>query len=174
MRSDRRGMIKVSLIYIILPVIAICIAAICFLVPYFRGASDGIEATAPPLRTNTSDKQMAYENEGSATHQEDFIYPSGNIRDPFAQVSAPVDTARTASPGRKPSIKLAGIIWDDSMSIAIVKDSDGSSHLAHVGETVAGSRILTIHRDNITIQSESRIQELTLWPEWSAHLEPDK
>lgn len=92
----------------------------------------------------------------------EFVYPLGNVRDPFQQAPAVIKSPRNTI--KQPLITLTGIVWDGEDPIAIVTDSEGNSHLARIGEGISGVRIVGIRQRSVTIETSSQTWELVLWP----------
>ena len=159
---------KVSRKYLILLLVAACVAVIWAVIPYCLDSLRDADSIVPSRRSDKLKEEVASVDTQGYKYPRDFIYPIGNTRDPFEQISFLTDTStQAASPRRKPIITLTGIIWDEENPIAIVADSKNNSYLLTSGEEINGTMIVAIHSGYITIQSEEEAQELVLWPETS-------
>lgn len=156
---------KVSPKYLILLVVTVFIVVIWSVVPYCLDALSGAESHVLPVESDTTDRQLASEHEGSSSYPRDFVYPVDNPRDPFVQVFVPIVLAQTALPGRKPGITLTGIIWNDENPLAIITDLRKKSHIVRTGDELNGTRIIAIHIRSVIIEVHGKHQELVLWPE---------
>lgn len=181
---------KIFLKYLMFPLITACIVTIGIVISYHLDVSKGKNnvilspslrprmdsAKNPgisPRRTDTprepatasedhTSKGASHSPQAAASH-EDFVYPIDGTRDPFQQVSTPVDTQQPPGSDQH-TIMLTGIIWDEEDPVAIITDSENNSYLVRTGEEISRAKVVAIRPRSITIERDGKTQELVLWP----------
>jgi hypothetical protein len=166
--------VKVFLRYLALPLITTCIVAAGVVVFYYLDAPRDTDVTLLPREASTLAEPASTSGTGKAiaasrnplVSRVDFVYPKDNdARDPFQKISASVNPQQSSEGTEKQtSFILAGVIWSEEDPVAIIIDADNNSYLVRTGEEMGSMKILAIQPRSVTIEMDSKTQELVLWP----------
>jgi len=82
--------------------------------------------------------------------------PRVGNRDPFAMPTPVVRTATTRKP-QKARLRLGGVLWDEASPSAVINEK-----IVHVGNRVAGYRVVRITRDKVLLNAgrEHRVLQI--------------